>query len=276
MDKKIEHLGILSGPVLLFGGIYSNLQSLEKLISLAEKHNIPPENCICTGDLMGYCAQPEEVIQAFKAWGARSILGNVEIQLREGANHCGCDFRKGSRCDAFSQMWYPYAQSKLSKKSLKFIARLPDHIQFNYVDKTIMVVHGSWFHVSEYIFKSTPWETKLKNFEATQSNVMIAGHCGLPFHQNDDTHLWINPGVIGMPPNDGTPKVWCALLEEQMDSLHFKYIHFDYDFKTAQQLMKKETLLPQQYAHTLATGIWDNMEILPIMERSQQGKKIIL
>ena len=142
LNKKTENLGTLKGKVLLFGGVYSNLQALEALKQVAEQEQILAENCICTGDIVGYCAQPEETVQLFKIWNAKSIAGNVEIQLREGAEDCGCDFREGSRCDGFSQQWYPFAQSKLSKNSLNFMEKLPDHITFNYAGKTVTVVHG--------------------------------------------------------------------------------------------------------------------------------------
>ena len=55
-----------------------------------------------------------------------SRLNNPDLEILEnrlclwdGAEDCGCDFREGSRCDNFSQLWYPYAQSKLSKSSLQ-------------------------------------------------------------------------------------------------------------------------------------------------------------
>lgn len=269
MDKKIEYINI-QGKVLLFGGVYSNLQALEKLKSIAEKNNIPPENCICTGDIVGYCAQPEETIQLFKLWGAKSIAGNVEIQLREGAEDCGCDFRKGSRCDGFSQLWYPYAQSKLSKSSLDFIKEIPDHIQFTYAEKKTIVVHGSWTNVSEFIFKSTPWEVKQSTFEATKSDLIIAGHCGLPFKQIENEKLWINPGVIGMPANDGNPTVWYAVLNDAEKEVSITHHAMNYNHKLTSKLMYNG-LLPEEYARTIITGIWDNTEILPPVESGLQG-----
>ncbi len=270
MDKKNKHIGNLEGKLLLFGGVYSNLQALEKLKSIAEKENIPPENCICTGDIVGYCAQPEETVQLFKLWGAKSIAGNVEIQLREGAADCGCDFKAGGRCDGFSQLWYPFAQSKLSKNALNFMKTLPDYIQFEYAGKIVTVVHGSYFNVSEFIFKSTPWETKAKNFEATKSDVIIAGHCGLPFHHIENEKMWLNPGVIGMPANDGSPQVWYMVLNDENNLLEFSHHTMDYDYQLTSKLMKNG-LLPEEYAQTLVTGIWDNTEILPPMESSWQG-----
>ncbi|MGJ8664852.1 MAG: metallophosphoesterase family protein [Patiriisocius sp.] len=270
MDKKIEQLGTLTGKVLLFGGVYSNLQALESIKRIAEKHHISAENCINTGDLVGYCAQPEETVQLFKLWGAKSIVGNVEIQLRDGADDCGCDFREGSRCDGFSQLWYPFAQSKLTKNSLAYLETLPDHIQFKYAEKNVTVVHGAYNNISQFIYKSTPWKFKEPSFTATKSDVIIAGHCGLPFYHQNDEKLWLNPGVIGMPANDGSPQVWYCILDDAKGKFNFKHHSLDYNHQLASQLMRNG-LLPEEYARTIITGIWDNTEILPPIESGLQG-----
>ncbi len=270
MDKKIKNIGTLTGKVLLYGGVYSNLQALEKLKSIAETAGIPPENCICTGDVVGYCAQPEETVQLYKIWGTHGIAGNVEKQLSDGAEDCGCDFREGSRCDSFSQLWYPYAQSKLTKNSLEVLADLPDHITFYYAGKKATVVHGSYHHISEFIFKSTPWEKKQTNFEETGSDLIIAGHCGLPFNSQKDSKLWLNPGVIGMPANDGNTEVWYAILDDSDGSFQFEHHTFAYNYKLTSELMNNG-LLPEEYARTIVTGIWDNTEILPAFESGLQG-----
>ena len=273
MDKKIEHIGILKGKVLLFGGVYSNLQALEAIKEVAKKENIHPENCISTGDIIGYCAQPEETIQLFKNWNAKSIAGNVEIQLSENAEDCGCDFTKGSRCDNFSQLWYPYAKSKLSEDSLDYISKLPEFIEFVFANKKCVVVHGSYFNTSEFIFKSTSWDKKLDTFQTTSSDVVIAGHCGLPFNQSNGDLLWLNPGVIGMPANDGNSSVWYMVLEDKNNEMHFTHKQLSYDYKTANKLMV-DNELPKEYAKTLVFGIWDNMEILPETEAQLQGESI--
>jgi predicted phosphodiesterase len=270
MDKKIEDLGTIKGRILLFGGVYSNLQALEAMKQVAEREQISAENCICTGDIVGYCAQPEETVQLFQVWKARSIAGNVEIQLRGGADDCGCDFKKGSRCDGFSQQWYPFAQSKLSKNSLSFMETLPDHITFDYAGQRVTVVHGSYFNTSAFIYKSSPWERKQPNFETTKSNVIVGGHCGLPFNHKNENKLWLNPGVIGMPANDGNPSVWYAILDDAQESFTFKHHTLDYNYKLTSKLMDNG-LLPQEYARTIVTGIWDNTEILPEVESGLQG-----
>ncbi len=274
MDKKLKDIGELKGKLLIFGGVYSNLQALHSLKGLSENLNISPENCICTGDIVGYCAQPEETIQFFRNWGARSIAGNVEIQLANDEEDCGCDFREGSRCDNFSKEWYPYAKMMLSKESVKWMSELPEHIQFRYGGKIVFVVHGSYFNTSEFIFKSTNWERKQPNFEHTKSDIILAGHCGLPFSDSENEKLWINPGVIGMPANDGSVKTWYGVLDENSDSfMEFQQLEYDHE-KTSSLMLSNN--LPAAYAETLVTGIWDNLEILPEEEASRQGDPIAI
>lgn len=275
MDKKIKHIGAKTGKILLFGGVYSNLQALQKLISIAEAAGIAPDNCICTGDITGYCAQPEETVSLFRQWGALSIAGNVEIQLANDSEDCGCDFKAGGRCDDFSKMWFPYTKGRLSKNSLEWISNLPENISFDYGGKKITVVHGNYKNVSEYIFKSNADVSKKQCFEATGSDLIIAGHCGLPFHQSINDKIWLNPGVIGMPANDGTTRVWYVLMDIAEGEIKYTYRSFEYDYLTTQQLMYKNHL-PEAYADTLSSGIWDNMEILPEIEKMGQGIPIAL
>lgn len=275
MDRKTTSLGKLKGKILLFGGVYSNLQALEAIMDIAAKNNIDAKNCICTGDIVGYCAQPEETVQLFKNWGALSIAGNVEIQLADEQQDCGCDFSQGSRCDNLSKIWYPFAQGKLSENSLKFLKELPHHVRFQFFSQQITVVHGSYFNVSEFIFKSTPWPIKALNFEVTESDIIIAGHCGLPFQHQNQNKLWLNPGVIGMPANNGKPKVWYVMMTEADTNFKFHFHELSYNHQLAHDLMIKEDL-PSGYAKTLVTGIWDNTEILPETEKHNQGKNVQL
>jgi len=270
MDKKIKHIGVKEGKLLLFGGVYSNLQALEKLISIAEEAGVKPENCISTGDLTGYCAQPEETIQLFQKWGALSIAGNVELQLASDSEDCGCDFKAGGRCDDFSKMWFPYTKGHLSQQSLDWMTQIPEYISFEYGTKKVTVVHGNYGNTSEFVFKSNATESKERCFNETKSDIIIAGHCGLPFHQSIKDQLWLNPGVIGMPANDGTTRVWYMLLDVIDGEVTYTHRSFEYDAEAAQKLMYKNHL-PEAYGDTLTSGIWDNMEILPEIEKMGQG-----
>ncbi|SCY43038.1 Calcineurin-like phosphoesterase superfamily domain-containing protein [Nonlabens sp. Hel1_33_55] len=274
MDKKILNLGRKSGKMLLFGGVYSNLQALESLIKLAGDQGIAPENCICTGDIIGYCGQPQESLDTFKDWGGHSILGNVEIQLRDDQEDCGCDFTTGSRCDGFSEIWYAFAKANLHTSSKQYFSTLPDHIIFEYAGQKVGIVHGSYNHVSQFIFKSTDWSEKQQNFDSLNVDVIVAGHCGLPFADHYRDQTWLNPGVLGMPANNGSNKTWAMIIDDAQ-GMNYEHFQLKYDHNTTIVEMQKNRL-PAEYAVTLQTGIWDNMEILPDVEKELQGSEIIL
>nr|MBC7612478.1 metallophosphoesterase [Pseudopedobacter sp.] len=153
-----------------------------------------------------------------------------------------------------------------------WLVTIPEFLSLTYADKKIAVVHGSYFDTSEFIFKSTEWEKKQANFDALNADIILAGHCGLPFAQANGDKLWMNAGVIGMPANDGTSQVWYAILNDD-DGFGFEIKALAYDHLKASKLMEGKPV-PQTYKETLKTGIWDNCEILPERETKLQGIEI--
>ncbi|GAB3563086.1 metallophosphoesterase family protein [Spirosoma luteolum] len=273
-------LGTRSGKLLVFGGPYSNLQALESLRILADELGLAPDQIICTGDIVGYCAQPDESVQLVKSWGIHAIQGNVEQNIIRGEDDCGCNFAEGGRCDLFSRTWFPYAVQTLSAESVRWLSTLPLHLSFRYAGKRVTVLHGAATGIAEFVFASTPWSVKAASLAATGADVVLAGHAGLPFadrrvRDGQGDQYWLNAGVIGMPANDGTPRVWYMLLDDANGELTYRFHAFTYDHHTAQQRMHASHL-PDSYAQTLVTGLWDNCEILPDAEKALQGQPIAL
>jgi len=276
MDSPLpQDLGTRSGRLLVFGGPYSNLQALERLKDIAEQLQIPVGNIICTGDIVGYCAQPEASVQFVKDWGVHAIQGNVEQKIIRGEDDCGCNFAEGSRCDLLSRAWFPYAVRSLSAGSVAWLSTLPLQLSFRYAGKAVAVLHGASTGIADFVFSSTPWPVKEVSFAATGAEVILSGHAGLPFVDERAGQCWLNAGVIGMPANDGTPRVWYLLLDDTNGRFSYTFHAFTYDNGGAHQLMRANGL-PDSYAHTLLTGIWDNCEILPEAEKALQGRAITL
>lgn len=274
-EKRIIQFNYTGDKLLIFGGSYSNFQALEELKRIADEKGFSQDQIICTGDVVAYCAQPEECVNLIKDWGIRAIAGNVEIQLRNGDDDCGCNFNEGSRCDLFSRQWYPYAKGHLSDSSIDWMHTLPDAAIMDWNGVQIGIVHGTHEETAGYVFGSTSWTEKQRLIDALGVDIMIGGHCGLPFHHANKGQLWFNAGVIGMPANDGTDRVWFATAEMKVGEISFTHHCFEYDAVESSARMREEKL-PQEYAKTLMNGIWDSNEILPEFETSMQGKAIEL
>jgi len=72
--------GTLTGKILVFGGVYSNFQALQKMQEIATELQIAPSHIICTGDVVGYCAQPEETVQSVCFFKKLVPLFSIEIE----------------------------------------------------------------------------------------------------------------------------------------------------------------------------------------------------
>jgi alkylhydroperoxidase/carboxymuconolactone decarboxylase family protein len=277
MNKR--NIGVLTGPILIFGGAYSNFDALLSLRAEADRLGIPASNVICCGDTPGYCAEPQECLDLLEEWGCPAIAGNVETNLVNGTDDCGCGFGDGSRCDMFAKLWYTYAAKNVTQKNLSFMADMPDILHFEYAGKKVTVLHGSPENQSEFVWHSTDADKKAQWCADAGADVVVGGHSGLPFAESlqtdnrqptTDNRLWLNAGVIGMPANDGTPDTWYLTLNDA-NGFDFDFHRLNYDHRAAKAKMIDDRRLPVSYAATLTTGIWDNTEIMPEAEEKREG-----
>jgi hypothetical protein len=102
------------GPILVFGGPYSNARALAALRARAAALGVSASRVICSGDVVAYCAEPEETVAAIRQWGCHVVAGNCEQQLALGADDCGCGFAQDSTCDTLSKGWYGFASQRVS------------------------------------------------------------------------------------------------------------------------------------------------------------------
>ena len=256
-------LGKLDGPVLLFGGPYSNLQATNSLFKKAKKRFIPSSHWICTGDVVAYCADPRETIRAVRKSGASVVAGNCEKQIGLGAEDCGCGFETGSTCDLLSAGWYAHASKKVTSDDRAWMISLPDVISFVHQGARYAVVHGGMTDMSRFIWPNDPEEVFEREFNALRDKVgpidhVIAGHCGIPFMRETRFGRWINAGVIGMPPHDGRQSTRFAVL----DGGEVIFLHLQYDASMAAAKMAGAGLT-QGYEKSLLSGYWPSEDVLP-------------
>ena len=263
MRMKHLDLGPLDGPVLLFGGPYSNVQALDALIGAAVTRGIGAGQMICTGDVVAYCAAPRAAVQRIRDLGCAVVAGNCEVQLASGADDCGCGFDAGSACDLLSAGWYGFAATKVSDDDKRWMGDLPDVITFTHQGARYGVLHGGITDVSRFIWGSSPPDVFAQEWQALEAQVgavdhIIAGHCGVPFINKTPKGRWINAGVIGMPPHDGRQQTRFAVLDGGEVQIH----RLDYDVEAAVRDMS-DANLPEGYRRGLQSGYWPSEDVLP-------------
>ncbi len=260
------------GPLLFFGGPYSNLQATRAVLAAADRHQIPPDRIVCTGDVIGYGADAKATVDLVRSAGIRVVMGNCEESLAQGAGDCGCGFAPGSMCGRLSAAWFGHASQELGPEERAWMASLPRRLDIRIAGVTLAVVHGSLAEINRFVFASTPARVKALDLALSGVDGIVAGHCGLPFTQIIGGRLWHNPGVVGMPANDGTPNVWFSVLTpgEGARSLRIEYRSLSYDHGAAARKMRSAGL-PSAYADALGTGLWPTCDVLPPAELKGRG-----
>lgn len=259
-------------PLLVFGGPYSNVRAVLAMRKRASELGIAARSCICTGDVVAYCVEPEETIAAIREWGCHVIAGNCEEQLAAGAADCGCGFETGTECDRLAKGWYEFAQGRISPGDRAWMASLPRTLSFTVGGLTLRVIHGGVDVINRFVFRSKRAVIALE-LERAGVDIVIAGHCGIPFIEKVGARTWFNPGVIGMPANDGTPDVWFGLVELKSDHVALSTHRQAYDHHGAAAAMRRWGHA-NGYARSLVTGLWPSLDVLPPQERATTGRKL--
>jgi len=253
------------GPLLLFGGPYSNLEATRALLDRAAALGIPPRRIVCTGDIVAYGADPAATVELVRDFGCHVVMGNCEESLSADSEDCGCGFPAGSQCERLSAAWFAHAAAELDAGARAWMAGLPRRIDIELGVTRFAAIHGGADRINRFVFASTAAAVKAGELDKTGADAIIAGHCGLPFTQKVAHRLWHNAGAIGLPANDGTPRTWYSVLNIERGNFIIEHCALEYDYQTAAAKIRRAGL-PEQYAAALETGLWPSCDVLPLRE----------
>src|SRR5262245_56118620 len=217
-----DSLLAMNGPVLFFGGCYSNLEATVALQREAARLGIRPDNIVCTGDVVAYCADPAATVAAVRDWGVHVVMGNCEESLGWSKDDCGCGFETGTECEQLSIDWYAYANRELGEEPRTWMRSLPRRLDVTIGSRRLAVIHGSVDSINGFVFASTPWADKQRQIAKSGCHGVVGGHSGIPFNHAAEGRLWHNSGALGMPANDGTPRVWYSLFIPDGDGIEIR------------------------------------------------------
>ncbi len=274
VKADVRDLGTIDGPVLVLGGPYSNLQATEALFDAADALGIPPQHRINTGDIVAYCGAPEATTRALMTRGGPVVRGNCEESFGAGAEDCGCGFAEGSACDLLARGWFAHAMAELSAPARAFMAACPGEIRFRIGGLTVSATHGGFSAINRFIFPSDA-AAIADECARTDSDIVLAGHSGIPFARQSGRQWWLNAGVIGMPANDGDPRTHFLTLHPVADGVQVRFHRLTCDWRGAAAEMRRLGLA-EDYARALETGRWPNMDVMPAADRASAGQPILI
>lgn len=253
--------------IAVFGGVYSNALALEATLEDARRRDV--EAVFCLGDMGGFGPHPDRVFPLLRAGAVLSLQGNYDESLASGRDDCGCGYTD-PRDNHFARISYAYTFAHTSAENKAWLGSLPRHRRVQLGGSSVLMCHGSPRGVNEFLWESTTPNGLLRRlFRDHAADVILCTHTGIKWHRAlpEGQHL-VNVGAIGRPENDGSPRVWYALLTAGCE-LEVEFVPVRYDHSRLARQMDAEGL-PPEFAETVRTGWWTTcLESLPARERAR-------
>ena len=253
--------------IALFGGVYSNHLALASAIESARDRDA--DALYCLGDLGAFGPHPDRVFPLLRDHSIAVVAGNYDDSLARGLADCQCGYTD-PRDNWFAKLSYDYTFRNTSDENKRWLGTLPSEMRTRIGDRRVLLCHGSPRRQNEFLWESTTPDHFLEHlFESHDADVIAVTHSGLKWSRRlHSGRLFVNVGVLGRPENDGTPRVWYALLEIGESGLpEVEFVPVDYDWRQLSEEMRRESLA-EEFIETIETGWWTTcLEILPAKER---------
>ncbi len=224
--------------VAVISDVHANLEALRAVLA-----EIDAEETYCLGDLVGYGAQPNEVVRAVRLGGAKCVLGNHDWAALTG------DTSMFNARAAMSSVW---TRKTLSAETVEFLRSLPQELRPE-VKVPAYFAHGSpddrlW----EYVDPRTHSDLFGHYLDRLKVHVIGLGHTHVPYVWREDGRTVFNPGSVGQP-RDGDWRASFAELTITGREVGVEVRRVRYDREAAASKIR-EAGLPEVFAERLATG----------------------
>ena len=242
---------------LVISDIHANLDAFEAVLAHAEGRW---DRVLVLGDLVGYGAQPGEVIDR-----VRSLEPEVVIRGNHDKAACGID--DGSQFNTVARTAAMWTAAQLPPEQLEYLRSL--RMGPIEIDALTEICHGAPFDEDHYIFDGSDAVLALR---ASERPLCLFGHThlpavfkvveevfdGMPLDPDADAVIplqrgaryLVNVGSIGQP-RDGDPRAGYGVLDDEAREVRAFRVAYPVD-KAQQRIVAAG--LPSSLANRLALG----------------------
>lgn len=216
--------------------VHSNLHALREVARAIAVEDV--DVVVCAGDIVGYCAFPNECCEIVRNLADYAVLGNHDVAAATQVTISMNPYA------AKAAVW---TAQNINDDSRSFIQSLKTELKFDVDDITVAMFHGSPRSLDEYVFEE---DVDASLIDSEGVDVMILGHTHVPFVKSFGSRMVVNPGAVGQP-RDSDKRASFAIIDSSIMKGTIKRV--DYDIESAAKAIKTAGL-PEMLADRLFLG----------------------
>jgi predicted phosphodiesterase len=242
---------------LVISDIHGNLDALETVLAVLEGRY---DDVLVLGDLVGYGADPNGVVDRVKALNPRAVIRGNHDKVAAG-------LEDGESFNAVARSAVLWTFEALTPENREYLLTLPEGPVV--IDELLEICHGTPYDEDAYLFDELD---ALRAFETATRPVCLYGHThvAVAFRYSDSLDIvagpgdtagvclsfspgaryLINPGSVGQP-RDGDPRAGAAIVDKEQRQIEL--FRIPYPIEEAQRKIRLAGL-PDVLAKRLSVG----------------------
>jgi putative phosphoesterase len=227
------------GEYAFISDIHSNLEGLGAVLD-----EVGGIEVFCLGDMVGYGASPNQVLELLRKRNVTCIIGNHDFAAMTRSYS---DFNSRA---AVAAAW---TSNQLTEDNMHFLQGLPRQRAMELAGEKVFLTHGSpEDNLWEYVLPATHSDLFDYYLEKLSVRVIALGHTHYPFVWSGKGGTIFNPGSVGQP-RDGDRRASYAILRVGHGDVDVEHKRVEYDVEASAKKII-EAGLPPSLANRLFTG----------------------
>lgn len=198
--------------VAFMSDVHSNIYALEAVLDDIGRHGI--DQIVHAGDVVGYCAFPNQTIELFRRHRIMSIAGNHDIAAVTAS---------GMGMNPVATEAVLWTARSLTPTSLQYLESLRPHADMFIGAVRTCVHHGSPRDEKEYIYEEDASPDLLRSCGA---RLLVLGHTHVPFVKITNLGTIVNPGSVGQP-RDRDPRASYLIYDSTKELFIPRRVEYD-------------------------------------------------
>jgi len=244
--------------IALLSDVHANLHALDAVLADIDGRG-DIDAVYHLGDLVGYSAYPNEVVDRLASRGVAGIAGNYDSTVATRYKHCGCR-SESARQEELAHRSFAFTCRTVSAETTRRLAALPFSLDLrplggHLAGPRLVLVHGTPTLNTVYWTedRSDDFCLRMAGVVGLQAGDVIAfGHTHKPWHRTVGGIHFVNTGSVGRP-KDGDWRAGYVRLGLGEGNPQVDIVRVEYDVAAAAAAVRGAGL-PEDFAEFLRTG----------------------